>query len=533
MKRNVRELLSKFETSPTLVQQDLDDHSFCSTKVHTQFSFPSQETTENLGMNFSSVTSPLNQKLDSHSITVSDTSLDTKPNQTFISVSPNMSRKESGFTSVTPKLSRRSDPSSHGNSSTALPPCVRARLAKAARNKLANSTALSVSLDEGQFLSSSSEDPGQLVRVQTSPDINDTGEHGDLLGKNDGEKHKSASEMAGVTMEKPISIVAIGLDDPQRRERIERYKEERRLFLREKYRSESFRGERDEILQRLKQKAGKTVSSPTDESTDMSHSSISGSDRVRSNSFWCTGDEREREIMTQSHQGTELLSGTLEKTKERRFARRSVSPKDTDCELSGKLSYDNTSSLEQLDRQSKLGSVEVENVHHRRSSTSDKQRFNGSSTIPEKSPITCVTVRQRLGSDRMIVCMGPTSNPVINDADRPICRSVCQNQSQDHCKPYVMRGPKENAMETKRQFSNTETEQEVEQHVSLRTAAVSERLALSADKHVMRKRSTGKFEGSQENPAVEIRLSSGGEFVRVDCRFQTVYQQRLCSAHKN
>lgn len=533
MKCNVRELLSKFETSPTLVQQDLDDHSFCSTKADQQFSFPSQETTENVGMNFSSVTPPLNQKLDSHSITVSNTSLDTKPNQIFISVSPNMSRKDSGFTSITPKLSRRSDPSSHGNSSTALPPCVRARLAKAARNKLANSTALSVSLDEGQFLSSSSEDPGQLVRVQTSPDINDTREHGDVLVKNNCEKNKSASEMGDVPVEKTISIAATGLDDPQRRERIERYKEERRLFLREKYRSESFRGERDEILQRLKQKAGKGVSSPTDESTDMSHCPITGSDRVRSNSFRCTGDEREREIIIQPHQGTERLSGTLERTRERRFARRSVSPKDTDSELSGKQTYDNASSPEHLDRQSKHGSVEGENVHHRRSSTSDKQRFNGSSTSPEKSPITCVTVRQRLGSDRMIVCMGPTSNAVTNDADRPISRSAGQNQLEDRSKPYALRGPKGHAMETKRQFSNIEAEQAVEQHVSLRTVAVSERLAVSTDKHVMRKRSTGKFESSQEHPAVEIRLSSRGELVHVGCRCQAGYQHRLCNAQTN
>lgn len=428
-----------------------------------------------------------------------------------------MSRKDSGFTSVTPKMPHRSDLSSHGNSSTALPPCVRARLAKAARNKLANSTALSVSLDEGQFLSSSSEDPGQLVRVQTSPDINNTSEHGDVLVEDDCEKNKSASEVGGVPVEKTISIAATGLDDPQRRERIERYKEERRLFLREKYRSESFRGERDEILQRLKQKAGKSVSSPTDESTDMSRSLVTGSDRVRSNSFRCTGDERERD-MIQSRQGTERQSGTLERTRERRFARRSVSPKDTDSDLSSKQTYDSASSPEHLDGQSKRVSLEGENVYHRHLSTSDKQKFNGSSTSPEKSPVTCVTVRQRLGSDRMIVCMGPTSNPLINDADRPISRAAGQNRLEDQSKPSTVRGSKGRGMETKREFPNIETEQTVQQHVSLRTAAVSERLAVSADKHVMRKRSTGKFEASQERPAVEIRLSSRGEFVHLDVK---------------
>ena len=44
-------------------------------------------------------------------------------------------------------------------------------------------------------------------------------------------------------------------DEAVKRERIEKYKEERRMFLREKYKSESFRGERDEMLLRLKQKA--------------------------------------------------------------------------------------------------------------------------------------------------------------------------------------------------------------------------------------------------------------------------------------
>ena len=108
------------------------------------------------------------------------------------------------------------------------------------------------------------------------------------------EKNKSTSE---INTEKAVILAAAGLDDPQRRERIERYKEERRLFLREKYRSESFRGERDEILQRLKQKAGKVASSPTtDESMDVSRSVTAG-ERVRSNSFRSTGDERERDII--------------------------------------------------------------------------------------------------------------------------------------------------------------------------------------------------------------------------------------------
>lgn len=54
--------------------------------------------------------------------------------------------------------------------------------------------------------------------------------------------------------------LAVGIDmsDPKTRLRIERYKEERRSFLREKYKSESFRseGKEDAVIVRLKQKAG-------------------------------------------------------------------------------------------------------------------------------------------------------------------------------------------------------------------------------------------------------------------------------------
>ena len=52
--------------------------------------------------------------------------------------------------------------------------------------------------------------------------------------------------------------VGIDMSDPRTRLRIERYKEERRSFLREKYKSESFRSDGksdDDILVRLKQKA--------------------------------------------------------------------------------------------------------------------------------------------------------------------------------------------------------------------------------------------------------------------------------------
>lgn len=134
--------------------------------------------------------------------------------------------------------------------SASLPPCVRARVAKTARNKLSSS--LSVSLDEDQFPTSYKKG---LVRVSTSPDVNTEREQ----GAQQQQYHHQQEESPKVNE-------SINFDDPQRRERIERYKEERRTFLREKYRSESFRGERDDILHRLKQKTGKLSTSPTDES---------------------------------------------------------------------------------------------------------------------------------------------------------------------------------------------------------------------------------------------------------------------------
>lgn len=504
-KCNVRELLSKFETYPTLVQHNLDGQS-SSTAAGHRFSFSGQDTVENLNVNFVSVTSTFTRKPESHSVTSSDTKL----SQAFLSVSPDMSQKDSSFSLITPKLSQLSDPNPHASPSSPLPPCVRARLAKAARNKLANSTALSVSLDEGQFLSSSSEDAGHLVRVQTSPDINDTREHGDVLVDNDCEKHKISSEMSVLPVEKTSFIAPLGLDDPQRRERIERYKEERRLFLREKYSSESFRGERDEMLQRLKQKAGKAVSSPTDEPMEMCRSFVTGSDQVQSNSFQSAGHEKEGDVKTPSLPGSERLSGTLERTRERRFGRRSVSPKDKDSEIAGKQICEHVSSPEHFEKQSKCGSDGGENAHHRFSSKNDKRKFSSSSTSPERPPISCVTVRQRLGSDRMIVSMESTSDSLTNDPDRPTSRSSGRNQLEKNSKPSVIRTSKGHAVETKRQFSDSEIER-----VPLRTAPAGERLTKSDDNYTMQRRSTDRFHSSQEHPSVEIRLCLRGECVYV------------------
>lgn len=150
-------------------------------------------------------------------------------------------------------------PSDTSAPSQPLPPCVRAREARARRQL--SSGSLSSSLDGGRFPSS------VLVRATTSPDVN--------------ADSTSALRPSGVTSTAsqapaiPLPLPLPEDDDPQRRERIERYKQERRTFLREKYRSESFRGERDEMLQRLKRRAGRIASGANEQPPDGSNEQTS------------------------------------------------------------------------------------------------------------------------------------------------------------------------------------------------------------------------------------------------------------------
>jgi len=70
---------------------------------------------------------------------------------------------------------------------------------------------------------------------------------------------KDETKDTAVIRQKSLNV-SIDMSDPRTRLRIERYKEERRSFLREKYKSESFRSsgdtKDDDIVVRLKQKAG-------------------------------------------------------------------------------------------------------------------------------------------------------------------------------------------------------------------------------------------------------------------------------------
>lgn len=160
------------------------------------------------------------------------------------------------LTSPSPLQSRRSDPHPKPSdkidvTSATLPPCLRARAARIARTKLTPATNnFSASLDEDHFLrSGGSKGEGRaLIRTQTEPDVNSENHTGEEPGHHDTSSQSKATEN--------VCAMFTQDDDPQRRERIERYKEERRSFLRKKYRSESFRNEQDDTLARLKQKAG-------------------------------------------------------------------------------------------------------------------------------------------------------------------------------------------------------------------------------------------------------------------------------------
>lgn len=205
---------------------------------------------------------------------------------------------------LTPQPARRSDPTPARPCHTAsLPPCMRVRAAKAARHhgRLAGLTPLSVSLDGERFLASSAPPSASvgggedgcggapLVRVRTSPDINLRAGSEPAAPTSRG---SAVATIASLSSAEHLTVLknvqnTVDLDDPERRQRIEKYKEERRMFLREKYRSESFRErerEREEVFQRLKQKAqqGKTLSSPGDEPLSL-ESTRSGSGVTRCN----------------------------------------------------------------------------------------------------------------------------------------------------------------------------------------------------------------------------------------------------------
>ncbi|KAI4477513.1 hypothetical protein M0804_012630 [Polistes exclamans] len=118
-----------------------------------------------------------------------------------------------------------------------LPPCLRARHARATR------AALSRSLDEAKFNQMTSGDSSLPVKQSS----NDVVQHSSTpnVGTVTTSSNNSSNSNSSSNCSEKIQLKNLGgldLGDPQCRERIEKYKEERRTFLRDKYRSESFRG---------------------------------------------------------------------------------------------------------------------------------------------------------------------------------------------------------------------------------------------------------------------------------------------------
>ncbi|XP_053994249.1 rho GTPase-activating protein 32 isoform X2 [Hylaeus volcanicus] len=134
------------------------------------------------------------------------------------------------------------------NNAPHLPPCLRARHARATR------ASLSRSLDEAKF-NKMTEDACLPVKQATEDAQHSSTPNVGASANNSGNSDKSHLKNLG----------GLDLGDPQCRERIEKYKEERRTFLRDKYRSESFRGMLSKaeddgeqaLLTRLKQRASR------------------------------------------------------------------------------------------------------------------------------------------------------------------------------------------------------------------------------------------------------------------------------------
>lgn len=135
------------------------------------------------------------------------------------------------------------------NSGPHLPPCLRARHARATR------ASLSRSLDEAKFNKMTEE--ASLPVKQSSEDAQHSSTPNVRAGNNSSSSNSDKTNLK--------NLGGLDLGDPQCRERIEKYKEERRTFLRDKYRSESFRGMLSKteddgeqaLLARLKQRASR------------------------------------------------------------------------------------------------------------------------------------------------------------------------------------------------------------------------------------------------------------------------------------
>ncbi|GLV36917.1 Cd GTPase activating protein-related [Carabus blaptoides fortunei] len=130
-----------------------------------------------------------------------------------------------------------------------LPPCLRAKNAK--------NSIKTRSLDENAFVTEFGRANSSLQRRKSLDDRTSSYINSKLLV----EPQKVSSSTTDVridsqlTHKAAIDALTAGTEQKLNRERIEKYKEERRNFLREKYRSESFKEDKEKLLSRLKQKA--------------------------------------------------------------------------------------------------------------------------------------------------------------------------------------------------------------------------------------------------------------------------------------
>lgn len=131
-----------------------------------------------------------------------------------------------------------------------LPPCLRAKHIKSAIKTR--------SLDENEFAKEFA--VGQPLERRKSVDEN-FGSKLNTVPKvlNQPKPIPLDGEKLDIHLAHSIDNVSIGLPEQKlNRERIEKYKEERRKFLHDKYRSESFKDDKDKLLTRLKQKTVKS-----------------------------------------------------------------------------------------------------------------------------------------------------------------------------------------------------------------------------------------------------------------------------------
>lgn len=150
-----------------------------------------------------------------------------------------------------------------------LPPCLRAKNAK--------NSVKTKSLDENAFVTEFAR-PNQLQRRKSLDDRTSSYINSKLLIEPQPPPSRSTLDVSQIEQIKKECPVT---EQKLNRERIEKYKEERRNFLREKYRSESFREDKDKIMSRLKQKSFRKSEDSDKKSIDTNTNTLEYKDMSR------------------------------------------------------------------------------------------------------------------------------------------------------------------------------------------------------------------------------------------------------------